>query len=110
MRIQKHCYPDACNTTRGLKIQPAAVPDFQNLSAVLATLKVAYHTYSLKEEREFHIVFRGVSKELPIREVKEDLFAQDLPVRSVRRITNRAGKPLDLILIPSNIAIAQSQP
>ncbi|GBP48264.1 hypothetical protein EVAR_42984_1 [Eumeta japonica] len=42
------------------------------------------------EEREFHVFLRGVPKELPLKEVKEDLLAQDLPVQSVRRFTNRA--------------------
>ncbi|GBP09534.1 hypothetical protein EVAR_76547_1 [Eumeta japonica] len=87
---------------RGLKIQPATVPDFRNLSALLATLKVAYHTYSLKEEREFRVVLRGVPKEIPVEEVKEDLIAQDLLVQSVRRITNRARDPLDLVLVTAN--------
>ncbi|GBP44515.1 hypothetical protein EVAR_86737_1 [Eumeta japonica] len=39
------------NTVRGLKVQPSDIPDFRNLSALLATLKVAYHTYSLKDKR-----------------------------------------------------------
>ncbi|GBP55048.1 hypothetical protein EVAR_46344_1 [Eumeta japonica] len=65
------------NSIKGLKIQPASVTDFRNLSTLLATLKVAYHTYSLKDEREFRVVpsFRGVPKEIPIEEVKEDLLA-----------------------------------
>ncbi|GBP75081.1 hypothetical protein EVAR_48762_1 [Eumeta japonica] len=60
--------------------------------ALLATLKVAYHTYTLKEEREFHVVLRG-HRGLPIEEVKEDLLAEDLPVQSVCLITNRAREP-----------------
>ncbi|GBP45256.1 hypothetical protein EVAR_29004_1 [Eumeta japonica] len=51
---------NARNTARGLKVQPAAIPNFRNLSALFATVKVAYHTYSLKEEREFCVVLRGV--------------------------------------------------
>ncbi|GBP21789.1 hypothetical protein EVAR_10968_1 [Eumeta japonica] len=58
------------NSIKGLKIQPAFVTDFRNLSALLATLKVAYHTYSLKDEREFRVVLRGVPKEIPIEEVR----------------------------------------
>ncbi|GBP34186.1 Nucleic-acid-binding protein from transposon X-element [Eumeta japonica] len=90
------------NSIKGLKIQPASATDFRNLSALLATLKVAYHTYSLKDEREFRVVLRGVPKEIPIEEVKEDLLTQDLPVQSVRRITNRAREPLDLVLVTAN--------
>ncbi|GBP62759.1 hypothetical protein EVAR_51711_1 [Eumeta japonica] len=78
------------NTARGLEIQPAIVPDFRNLSALLATFKVAYHTYSLKEEREFCVVLRGILKELSIEEVKEDLLVQDLQHHKSRSRTTRA--------------------
>ncbi|GBP25798.1 hypothetical protein EVAR_94817_1 [Eumeta japonica] len=44
----------------------------------------------------------GVPKELPIEEFKEDLLAQNLPVQSVCRITNRAREPLDLVLVSAN--------
>ncbi|GBP55161.1 Probable RNA-directed DNA polymerase from transposon BS [Eumeta japonica] len=59
---------NSSQTIRDLKVQPAANPDFRNLSALLAILQVAYHIYSLKEEREFRVVLRGVPKELPIEE------------------------------------------
>ncbi|GBP26109.1 hypothetical protein EVAR_15122_1 [Eumeta japonica] len=91
------------NSIKGLK-KPATVTDYRNLSALLATLKVAYHTYSLKEEREFRVVLRGVPKKIPIEEVK-DQIAQDLPVQSVRRITNRAREPLDLVLLTADTGI-----
>ncbi|GBP95099.1 Nucleic-acid-binding protein from transposon X-element [Eumeta japonica] len=95
------------NSIKGLKIQPESVMDFRKLSSLLATLKVAYHTYSLKEEREFRVVLRGVPKGIPSEEVKEDLLTQDLPVQSVRRITNRAREPLDLVLVTANTGIDQ---
>ncbi|GBP84786.1 hypothetical protein EVAR_66656_1 [Eumeta japonica] len=84
--IRKQCvskciaFSKAYNIARGLKVQPEAIPDFRNLSALLATLKVAYHTYSLKEESEFRIVLRRVPKELSIEEIKEDLIIQNLSV------------------------------
>ncbi|GBP13521.1 hypothetical protein EVAR_6875_1 [Eumeta japonica] len=87
----RHPFPFTIRAA-GLKIQAATVPDFRHLSTA-----VAYHTYSLKKEREFRVVLRRVPKEIPIEEVKEDLIAQDLPVQSVRRITNRAREPLVLV-------------
>ncbi|GBP16784.1 hypothetical protein EVAR_13394_1 [Eumeta japonica] len=106
-KIRKQCESksivilNAHNIIRGLKIHPAAVPDFQILSAFLVTLKFAYHTYSLKEEREFRVVLRGVPKELPIEEVK-DLLTEVFPVQSVHWITNGAREPLELVLVASN--------
>ncbi|GBP55025.1 hypothetical protein EVAR_46321_1 [Eumeta japonica] len=57
------------------------------------------------DDREFRVVLREVPKEIPIEEVKEDLLTQDLPVQSVRRITNRAREPLDLVLVTANTGI-----
>ncbi|GBP02295.1 hypothetical protein EVAR_85396_1 [Eumeta japonica] len=65
-------------------------------------MKAAYHTYSLKEEREFRVVLKGVPKEFPLDEVKDDLLAQKLPVRAVRRVTNRNREPLDLVLVSAD--------
>ncbi|GBP50545.1 Nucleic-acid-binding protein from transposon X-element [Eumeta japonica] len=84
---------------RGLKLQAKTIADFRNLQNLLVTLKIPFHTYSLKEEREIRVVLRGVPKELPVDEVKEDLLAQNLPVQSVRRILNRFREPLDLVLV-----------
>ncbi|GBP75627.1 hypothetical protein EVAR_99227_1 [Eumeta japonica] len=47
LRMLKHCHPYSFmirTDARALKVHPAAIPDFRNLSALLATLKVAYHT------------------------------------------------------------------
>ncbi|GBP66983.1 hypothetical protein EVAR_49958_1 [Eumeta japonica] len=45
---------------------------------------------------------RGVPKELPIEEFKEDLIIQNLLVQSERQITNCAREPLDLVLVTAN--------
>ncbi|GBP88708.1 hypothetical protein EVAR_60644_1 [Eumeta japonica] len=79
--IRKQCdsktivISNARSTARSLKVQPAAISDFRNSIILLATLKIAYHTYSsAKKEREFRVVLRGVPKELPIEESKEALI------------------------------------
>ncbi|GBO99771.1 Nucleic-acid-binding protein from transposon X-element [Eumeta japonica] len=64
-----------------------------------SVLQVQISHLLLKEEREIRVVLRGVPKEIPVDEVKEDLVAQNLPVQSVRRILNRFRKPLDLVLV-----------
>ncbi|GBP19273.1 Nucleic-acid-binding protein from transposon X-element [Eumeta japonica] len=42
---------------------------------------------------------RGVPKDIPIDEVKEDLLSQHLLVQSIRRIQNHFREPLDLVLV-----------
>ncbi|GBP36166.1 hypothetical protein EVAR_4310_1 [Eumeta japonica] len=86
-------------TKKGLKLQAKTVADFRNLQNLLVTQKFAFHTYSLKEEREIRVVLRGVPKEIPVNEVKEDLLSQSLTVQSVRRIQNRFREPLVLIFV-----------
>ncbi|GBP23381.1 hypothetical protein EVAR_22239_1 [Eumeta japonica] len=68
-----------------LKVQPDTISDFRNLTNLLATIKAAYHTYSLKEEREFRVVLKSVPKAFSLDEVKNDPLAQKLPVRAIRR-------------------------
>ncbi|GBP86875.1 hypothetical protein EVAR_83474_1 [Eumeta japonica] len=90
------------NSIKGLKIQPESVTDFRNLSSLLATLKVAYHTP--KGEREFRVVLRGVPKSPPKR--SEDLLTQDLLYnRCDGSLT--APEPLDLVLVTANTGIDQ---
>ncbi|GBP51854.1 hypothetical protein EVAR_88559_1 [Eumeta japonica] len=92
-------FSQARNSAQGLKLQAKTVADFRNLQNLLVSLKFAFHTYSLKEEREIRVVLRGVPKEIPLDEVKEDLLSQHLPVQSVRRIQNHFREPLDLVLV-----------
>ncbi|GBP79878.1 Nucleic-acid-binding protein from transposon X-element [Eumeta japonica] len=92
-------FSQARNSVQGLKLQAKTVADFKNLQNLLVCYKFKFHTYSLKEEREIRVVLRGVPKEIPVDEVKEDLVAQSLPVQSVRRILNRFRKPLNLVLV-----------
>ncbi|GBP12561.1 Nucleic-acid-binding protein from transposon X-element [Eumeta japonica] len=40
--------------------------------------------------------------EFPLNEVKDDLLTQKLPVRAVRRVTNRNREPLDLVLVSAD--------
>ncbi|GBP77769.1 Nucleic-acid-binding protein from transposon X-element [Eumeta japonica] len=89
----------ARNSAQGLKLQAKSIADFRNLQNLLVSMKISFHTYSLKEEREIRVVLRGVPKEIPVDEVKEDLLSQNLPVQSVRRLLNRYREPLDLVLV-----------
>ncbi|GBP34434.1 Nucleic-acid-binding protein from transposon X-element [Eumeta japonica] len=103
--LRKRCaekkiqFSQARNSVQGLKLQAKTVADFKNLQNLLVSCSFKFHTYSLKEEREIRVVLRGVPKEIPVDEVKEDLLAQNLPVQSVRRILNRSREPLDLVLV-----------
>ncbi|GBP18270.1 hypothetical protein EVAR_9113_1 [Eumeta japonica] len=42
------------------------------------------------------------TKRTPNRELKENLVIQDLPVQSLRRITNHTREPLDIALVTAN--------
>ncbi|GBP34443.1 Nucleic-acid-binding protein from transposon X-element [Eumeta japonica] len=103
--LRKRCaekkiqFSQARNSAQGLKLPAKTVADFKNLQNLLVSCNFKFHTYSLKEEREIRVVLRGVPKEIPVDEVKEDLLAQNLPVHSVRRILNRFREPLDLVLV-----------
>ncbi|GBP64562.1 hypothetical protein EVAR_89608_1 [Eumeta japonica] len=61
----------------------------------------------IQPERNANSASSSGSTKIPTEEVKEDLLTQDLPVQSVRRITNRAREPLDLVLVTANTGIDQ---
>ncbi|GBP37273.1 Nucleic-acid-binding protein from transposon X-element [Eumeta japonica] len=56
-------FSQARDSFQGLKLQAKTVADFRNLQNLLVTQGYAFHTYSLKEEREIRVVLRGVSRE-----------------------------------------------
>ncbi|GBP67376.1 hypothetical protein EVAR_43659_1 [Eumeta japonica] len=87
---------------KGPQSPPGGYPRLPEFIRPSRKLKVVYHTYSLKKERQFRVTLRGVPTELPIEEVKEDHLAQNLPVQSMRQITYRAREPLDLVLVSAN--------
>ncbi|GBP37599.1 Nucleic-acid-binding protein from transposon X-element [Eumeta japonica] len=86
-------FSQARNSAQGLKLQAKSIADFRNLQNLLVSMKISFHTYSLKEEREIRVVLRGVPKEIPVDEVKEDLLSQNLPVQSPRPTTRRLKPP-----------------
>ncbi|GBP07991.1 hypothetical protein EVAR_91034_1 [Eumeta japonica] len=96
------------NSIKGLKFNRVR-HGLRNLSSLLATLKVAYHTYSLKEEREFRVVLRGVPKEIPTEEVKEDLLTQDLLYNRCDGSLTAPESSLDLVLVTANTGIDQAK-
>ncbi|GBP76976.1 hypothetical protein EVAR_63323_1 [Eumeta japonica] len=73
----------------GLKVQTATTADFKKLQNLPLKGKYAFHTYSLKNERELWIVLRDVLKEFSVEKDQEDLLAQNLPIQFVRRISNQ---------------------
>ncbi|GBP23646.1 hypothetical protein EVAR_80263_1 [Eumeta japonica] len=58
----------ARKSVQGLKLQAKTVADFRTLQNLLVTQKFSFHTYSLKEEREFRVVLRGVPEKIPVDE------------------------------------------
>ncbi|GBP70853.1 hypothetical protein EVAR_53517_1 [Eumeta japonica] len=106
-KLDKAAAPAAAKNTKKkksdeanvLKLQAKTVADFRNLQNLLVTQDYAFHTYSLKQEREIRVFLRGVPREIRIEEVKEDLRSQSLPVQSVRRILIRYRYNLDLVLV-----------
>ncbi|GBP59385.1 Nucleic-acid-binding protein from transposon X-element [Eumeta japonica] len=86
--------------------QNCFVVNFQLFSYVVRTnLPILFYFFQngidfiYNRSTRARVVLRGVPKEIPVDEAKEDLLSQHPPVESVRRIQNRFREPLDLVLV-----------
>ena len=87
---QRVRYTSARTTQQGIKVTVPAAADYRALSALLRGKQIAFHTYSLPEEKPTRVVIRGVPKEIGTEEVLADLRAQAVPVAAVLPLTPRA--------------------
>ena len=97
---QRVRYTSARTTQQGIKVTVPAAADYRSLSALLRGKQIAFHTYSLPEEKPTRVVIRGVPKEIGTEEVLADLRAQAVPVAAVHRLHHARGQvKYDMVLV-----------
>lgn len=96
-RIQ---YTNAKATLQGIKVSVPSSADYRELVRNLRERHVAFHTYSLPEEKPTRVVIRRIPKEIPSQEILNDLTAQNIPVSAVHRLHKpRGGDEYDMVLV-----------
>lgn len=90
--------PIYANGSPDTRIFTQTKEDFKLLRGALEKNNIAYHTFSLKEERNLKVVLRGVPETLTEEEIKEDLTHQGFQFQSVKRLKNKQ-KIFPLVLV-----------
>ncbi|XP_060516178.1 proteoglycan 4-like [Cylas formicarius] len=73
MKTRQIHYTSARNTEEGIRIQPSSTPDYRNATRFLDGNRIPYHSFQLKEERNLHVVLKGIPESLDAETVAEEL-------------------------------------
>lgn len=93
-------YTSARATQQGIKVTVPTSTDYRELVKNLRGRHVAFHTYSLPEEKPTRVVIRRIPKEIPTQDILEDLTSQSIPVSAVHRLHKaRGGDEYDMVLV-----------
>ena len=71
----------------GIQLTPNTPTDHRNITRHLTNKNIDYHTYLLPEERDLNVIVKGLPKEIPIEEIKEDIEDMGFNVKECHRMT-----------------------
>lgn len=91
-------YAGARSTADGVRIQPSDSGNFRGIVRLLESLKIPFHSFSLKSELNLKVVLRGILETISTDEVKSDLISQGFTPINVSRM-KRDKKPMPLVLV-----------
>lgn len=89
----------ATNVEEGVKLFPETPNDYNNMIKFLETQKIPFHSYRLPEEREIHVVLRGVLEDWTEEKIKKDLENLNFTPSKVIRWKRKDGSPMPLVLV-----------
>lgn len=91
------------STQDGVRIRPTTVDDFRKIVHIMDEQQLPYHTYQLPEEKQLHIVLRGIPTCIPTEDIKANLQNKGFHVEGIHRMRNQKTTvpvPLVLVLLP----------
>ncbi|KAK9884915.1 hypothetical protein WA026_009152 [Henosepilachna vigintioctopunctata] len=92
-------FTKAKNIKDGISINPVSINDYRGITRLFDSLQVEYHTYALPEEKPLKVVLRNLPFETLPEDILEDLRNQNLPAKTVSKMTNAQKKPMPLFLV-----------
>lgn len=95
-------YGNAVNKPEGIKLHPASITDFRFIINFFEKEKIPFHTFQLQEEKQLHIILRGILENWSEDKIKADLEDLGFHPSKVQRWRYKDGKPMPLVqvLIP----------
>nr|CAI5869177.1 unnamed protein product [Callosobruchus analis] len=100
-RIQ---YNRAVNVDLGISIFPSRVDDYRAIVHLFREKNISYHTFPLPEERNLHVILRGIPTHVDDDTFKKELTQAGFPPVHVVRLKKRGGVPMPLYcaVLPKN--------
>lgn len=89
----------ATTIAEGVKLHPDSPQDYNKILKLLDTEKIPYHSFRFPDEKELHVVLRGVLEEWNTDKIKQDLVDLNFTPSRVIRWFRKDGSPMPLVLV-----------
>lgn len=86
------------NLKDSIKIQLSSIKEFRDVTRHFESTGIQFFTHALPEEKRVKVIVRGLHKELPLGEAKQDLIDQGVAVIDLHRLVRRTGSESELVL------------
>lgn len=81
-----------------VKVMISSIESYRKLAKYFESRKIGYHTYQVRQERSYRVIFKGIHHSTPPEDIK--LLAQGYGVRNVCNVRSRVTKePLSMFYI-----------
>nr|CAH7726141.1 unnamed protein product [Callosobruchus chinensis]CAH7726146.1 unnamed protein product [Callosobruchus chinensis] len=92
-------------TSTGMRLQLSSVDDYRKARSILEQQNIEMHSYTLDEDKNLHVVMRGIPKIITDSQITKDLEDQGFKPSAVRRMTSKHTRkqiPLVKIEVPKS--------
>lgn len=100
MKEHKINYNKAKQSDGGIKIHPTTATDYRKLVRLLEEKSFPFHTYQLPQDKQLHVVIRGIPLDATIEELESELKEKGFhPTKVIRMKMDKERRPITLILV-----------
>lgn len=99
LKINKINVIKATTVTEGVKLHPETPKDYNKMLKLLETEKIPFHSFRFPDEKELHVVLRGILEEWSCEKIKIDLEELNFTPSRVIRWYRKDGTPMPLVLV-----------
>lgn len=91
-------YGKAMTVSEGVKVHPLTFENYKKIVEILEKSNTPFHSFRLQEEKELHVVIRGVLETWSVEKVQADLESLGFTPTRVIRWNFKSGDPMPLVL------------
>lgn len=83
-----------------IKLVVKTIDSYRKLIKHFEKNKICYHTYQVRQERSYRVVFKGLHHTYPVEDIKADLLLRGYGVRNVVNVrSSKTKEPLPLFFV-----------